>query len=175
MFALLYGIHSSKNWQDAFDAIGVPLSYHVDSVQEWCVKTLERPEWTTKSIIGKCFQYIAPQLKNHTHLSALTSALLSKTYEGKEELVKAYVSTCEKFKLDKSFAEPLIKECRKKDLEYKRLVVPVVCKCISVLKWDVYDEMYEALKDFFEVQECVTGIAQCWNKSYTGKFTNTLY
>lgn len=166
MFALVYGIHSSKTWQDAYDAFGVPLSYHVDSVQEWCIKTLDRPEWTTKAIIGKCLCFITPQLKSYTHLPALQQALTSKTYEGKEELLRAYTETCKKFKLDQSYAEILIKECKKKDLEYKKLIVPICCECVFTLKWNVFEEMYEALEEYFDVIECVTGIAQCWIISY---------
>lgn len=169
MFALVYGINSSNSWQVAYDAFGVPLSFYVSSVQDWCMKTLqERPEWTTKAIIGKCLTFIIPHLTNYSHIIALGKALTSKTYTGKELLVMAYADTCIKFNLDVSFADPLMNECRKKDLDYKKLVVPICCQCILELKWDVFDLIKDALYEFSEVPECITGLGLSWNSSFSG-------
>jgi hypothetical protein len=132
------------------------------------MKTLERPEWTTKAVIGKCLSFIVPHLKSYDYLPGLTTSLSSKTYIGKEELVKAYAETCKKFKLDSSYAAPLIKECKKKDLDYKRLIVPVCCECIHELKWNVFTDIKVALLEYSHVHECITGLAMCWNTSFSG-------
>ncbi|KAG2386134.1 hypothetical protein C9374_002580 [Naegleria lovaniensis] len=146
---------------------------HIKVVVDKCIALLDHPTWELKRQGGSALAEVSSSLgvllnekqgERERMINALLNSIVGRVWEGKTVLLKALGSICETFvsKEDQSLStsnqqemkilELLLKECKKKDLDYKCEALKAFHSAVKTLHFTTHfisQEFYEQAKTTF--------------------------
>lgn len=151
-------------WHEATPGTESGIRQHVAEICVLLKTALELPSWTMKAQAANAVGTVATKIgqtmstdHRNSLIDILVTGLNGRTWNGKENLLKALATICSSCKSElkqeefrpmvDAIVNAMLKECRKEQLAYKQHALNALGDTLSSLDIDRFDEVYSIVED----------------------------
>ncbi|KDR13581.1 proteasome-associated protein ECM29 homolog isoform X2 [Zootermopsis nevadensis] len=151
-------------WHEATPGTESGIRQHAAEICELLKVALESPSWTMKAQAANAVGTVATKIgqtmsaeRRNSLIDILVTGLNGRTWNGKENLLKALATICSSCKSElkqeefrpvvDTIVDAMLKECRKEQLAYKQHALKALGDTLSALDIDRFDQVYSIVED----------------------------
>ncbi|XP_069674508.1 proteasome adapter and scaffold protein ECM29 isoform X2 [Periplaneta americana] len=151
-------------WHEATPGTESGIRQHTAEICDLLKTALESPSWTMKAQAANAVCTVATKIgptmsidHRNSLINILVTGLSGRTWNGKENLLKALATICsscrselkqEEFRpMADILVDAMLKECRKEQLSYKQHALKALGDTLLALEIDRFDQVYSIVED----------------------------